>query len=70
MGSDAFNSSRAGGEFFRHLEKPNGDRHLIFGKPGDLDHGHVVLDPYGRPKYIRETDGRIVCNDRYDDLYR
>jgi len=55
--------SKAGGEFFRHKERADGTRDLYFGELGADDHGHAVIKN-GNVKFLRESDGRIVANDR------
>jgi hypothetical protein len=62
--SNNLNRSNAGGEFFRHQERNDGTRDLFFGPPGQQDHGHAVIDRFGRVKFLRETNGRIVADDR------
>jgi len=60
-------NSRAGDEFFNYSERDNGDQSLVFGQIGGDEHGHAVLDENGNVKFLRETDGRIVADDKYDD---
>jgi len=46
--------------------RPDGTRDLKIvqtGVSGDLG-GHSVLNPDGTPRFIRDTDGRIIANDR------
>lgn len=56
--------SKAGGEFFTHTERSDGTRDLYFGKIGDKDHGHAVIEKNGNVRYLRESDGRTVADDR------
>jgi|GEM_PF-5197129 len=56
-------SSKAGNEFFKHTERSDGTRDLFYGKISDSEHGHAVIDPNGIPKFIRESDGRIIADD-------
>jgi hypothetical protein len=57
------NRSDAGGEFFRHRERADGNRELLFGPLGLTGHGHAVIDWSGRVKFLREADGRIIADD-------
>jgi len=51
------------GEKLIHRDRPDGTRDLLIIPPDGSDHGHAVLDPSGNPRYIRETDGRVVADD-------
>ena len=65
--------SRAGDEFFRHRTRLDGKRDLFFGPEGEKEHGHAVIGPTGGVQFLRETDGRVVCDDRpmdYDRILR
>ena len=57
--------SKAGGEWFKHTEKEDGSRSLIWGTEGDNTgaHGHAVIKENGNPSYIRESDGRVVADE-------
>jgi hypothetical protein len=66
MNNNTNNRSDAGGEFFRHRERADGNRELLFGPLGQADHGHAVLDRSGRVKFLREVDGRVIADDRDD----
>ena len=64
MNNKTNNRSDAGGEFFRHRERADGNRELLFGTLGQTNHGHAVIDRAGRMKLIREVDGRIIADDK------
>ena len=55
--------SYANGEFFKHIEREDGTRELLFGETGAENHGHAVLDQHGNVQYLREQDGHVVAND-------
>jgi len=55
------NLSIVNGQFYRHVERENGTRDLFYGPVGQQDHNHAVIDPMGRPLYIRE-DGQVIAN--------
>ncbi len=61
MGND---KGKAGGEFFKHKERSDGTRDLYYGDIGSSDHGHAVIDKSGNVKFIRESDGRVIANDK------
>lgn len=63
-GSNNFDRSDAGGEFFRHRERSDGMRELLWGPPGVQEHGKAVLDQSGNVAFIREVDGRVIADDR------
>ena len=56
--------SKAGGEFFKHRERPEGTRDLYHGELGGDAHGHAVIDKNGNVKYLRESDGRVIADDK------
>ena len=56
--------SKAGGEFFKHSERPDGTRDLYHGDIGGGTHGHAVIDKNGNVKYVRESDGRVIADDK------
>lgn len=64
MNNDTDNRANTSGEFFRHWERADGTRELLFGPLGKKEHGHAVIDQFGRVKFLRETDGRIIADDR------
>lgn len=54
------------GETLIHRDRDDGKHDLKIvqtGVSGDRD-GHAVFDPAGRPVYVRETDGRVIADDR------
>ena len=55
--------SKAGGEFFRHVERADGTRDLYFGELGGSTYGHAVIDSGGNVKFVRESDGHVVADD-------
>lgn len=60
-----FDKIEIGNEFFKHLQRDDGTRDLIFGEIGEQNHGHAVIDRFGRVEFLRETDGRVVCDNRW-----
>ena len=58
-------TSRAGNEFFRHTTRGDGTRDLLFGEIGARQHGHAVIGKNGRVEFIRESDGHVIADDRY-----
>jgi hypothetical protein len=52
------------GETLVHRDRADGKRDLKFGETGTNLEGHAVLDQSGMPSFIRDTDGRIIANDR------
>ena len=61
MGGD---KSKAGGEFFKHKERSDGTRELYYGDIGAGNHGHAVIDKSGNVKFLRESNGHIIANDK------
>ena len=52
------------GETLVHWVRPDGVRDLKFGETNTRLVGHAVLDPNGTPRYLRDTDGRVIADDR------
>ena len=52
-------------ETFVHREREDGTRDLHFGQTGSELEGHAVIDPNGNPRYLRETDGHVIADDRW-----
>ena len=52
------------GETFVRWERADGTRDLKFGETGSLLPGHAVLRENGIPAYIRDTDGRVIADDK------
>jgi len=51
------------GETLVRQERADG-KHDLFVETGRGRHGHSVLDSNGNPSFIRDTDGRIIADDR------
>jgi len=46
----------------------DGDRDIYFNGPGDgRNHGHVVIDPNDRYKFVRDVEGEVYVNTEYVD---
>jgi len=56
--------SKTNSEFFSHKERKDGTKDLYFGKLGDKEHGHAIIDKDGKVNYLRESDGRIIADDK------
>ena len=56
--------NKVGEEFFKHSERKDGTRDLYYGEVGSEEHGHAVIDKSGNVRFIRESDGRIVADDK------
>lgn len=54
------------GETLIHREREDGKRDLFIIPPdgNQNDHGHAVIYPDGHPAYIREFNGRVICDDK------
>lgn len=52
---------------FRDKVNPkDGDRDIMFNGPGDgSKHGHVVIDPQGKYKFVRDVEGKRYIDDRH-----
>ncbi len=46
-----------------HRDRVDGKRDLFVTTPGTQDHSHAVLNPNGTPSYIRDFNGRVICDD-------
>lgn len=56
--------SKVGDEFFKHKERTDGARDLYHGDLGGAAHGHAVIDKNGNVKYLRESDGHVIADDK------
>jgi len=54
------------GETFVHHERDDGKRDLKFGQTDSSLPGHAVIEQSGNLSFLRETDGRVVADDRLD----
>jgi len=52
------------GETLVHRNRADGMRDLKFGETGTCLPGHAVLNQNGTPAFIRDTDGRVIADDR------
>lgn len=52
------------GETLVHRDRKDGMRDLKYGETGSSLPGHSVLNQNGNPAYIRDTDGRVIADDK------
>jgi hypothetical protein len=52
------------GETFVHRDRDDGKRDLKFGETGSSLLGHAVFGKDNTLDFLRETDGRVVADDR------
>ena len=51
---------------FRDKVGQDGDRDIYFNGPNDgPNHGHVVQDPQGNYKYVRDVEGNVYIDNRF-----
>jgi hypothetical protein len=53
------------GETLIHRDRPDGKKDLFWGPTGKSEHGHAVIKPNGNPSFIRDTDGRVIADDKF-----
>lgn len=64
MGEKVVFHNPISGETLVHRDKADGKRDLKYGETGSWLPGHTVLNQNGIPSYIRDTDGRVIANDK------